>query len=164
MTRKTALKEILKRLQGINKQFRHQIRLGTQDLELYMRNYQEFNWKPYRKIDIDSIDSNDVIPKWDLTIKADKANKIDINPFDCKKQPGERGPVESPEARINKRKKTLMTGRYASFCGHFWKEPKLPPTTRIYLWRKQRMSKRRNNMKLKERILKTQRKKIWKIR
>ena len=68
-----------------------------------MKNYQEYNWKPYRKIDITAVDPNEEIPKWDLTFKGEKANKVDVNPFDWSKQPGKRGAIESPEARISKR-------------------------------------------------------------
>merc|ERR1711954_149204 len=102
MARKDAFEKIMKRLQVINKQFRYQIRLGNQDIELYMKNYQEYNWKPYRKIDLSSVDPNGEIPKWDLTFKGEKANRTEVNPFDWSKKPGKRGAIESPEARVSK--------------------------------------------------------------
>ena len=68
-----------------------------------MKNCQEFNWKPYRKIDIRTVDPNNEIPKWDLIYKGENAIKTVVNPFDWSKQPGKRGAVESPEARNTKR-------------------------------------------------------------
>merc|ERR1711954_279567 len=96
MARKTGVEEILKRLQSINKQICYQIRLGKDDIELYMKNHVEFQWKPYRKIEINVIDPNGMVPKWDLTSNDSRYSANRVNPFNIMKQPGKRGPVESP--------------------------------------------------------------------
>merc|ERR1711954_427768 len=67
MARNTGLENILKRLQTIYKQIRYQIRLGKDNLELIMKNHVEHHWKPYRKVDIQVIDPNEEVSKWDLT-------------------------------------------------------------------------------------------------
>merc|ERR1711954_409200 len=72
MARKTSLESILKRLQSINKQIRYQIRLGKTDIELFMKNHEEYKWKPYRKVDISIVDPNEKVSEWDLTKKNDK--------------------------------------------------------------------------------------------
>ena len=126
----------MKRLQGINKQFRYQIRLGNQDIELFMKNYQEYNWKPYRKIDINSVDPNGEIPKWDLTFKGEKANKVDVNPFDWSKQPGKRGAIESPEARISKRN-NIDDWQICEFLWAFLEGTTTAPNYKNLTWEKQ---------------------------
>merc|ERR1712081_72535 len=102
MSRKTAIEEILKRLQGINKQIRYQIRLGKDDIKVFMKNHVEYQYKPYRKVEIEVIDPNGHVPSWDLTKNGSKNTSNLVNPFDITKQPGKRGPVESPERRAAK--------------------------------------------------------------
>merc|ERR1711954_191199 len=136
MARKNALEEIMKRLQAINKQFCYQIRLGNQDIELWMKNYQEYNWKPYRKIDINTVDPNEEIPKWDLTFKGEKANKVDVNPFDWSKQPGKRGAIESPEARISKRN-NIKDWQICEFLWAFLEGTTTAPNYRNLSWEKE---------------------------
>ena len=103
MARKIAIENILKRLQKINKQLRYQICLGKTDLDLFMKNHQDYHWKPYRKVEIKVIDPNNEVPKWDLVTKDGGANASEVNPFDFTKQPGKRGAVESPDSRLSKR-------------------------------------------------------------
>merc|ERR1711954_200141 len=103
MARKTTIEEILKRLQSINKQIRYQIRLGKTDIELFMKNHEEYKWKPFRKVDIKMIDPNEEVAEWDLTKKKENVFSRGANPFDITKQPGKRGATESPENRKTKR-------------------------------------------------------------
>merc|ERR1712112_727454 len=103
MARKTGLEEILKRLQKINKQIRYQIRLGKTDLELFMKNHEDYNWKPFRKVDIPVIDPNGEVPKWDLSVSVARPGANTTNPFDITKNPGKRGAIEYPEPRVSKR-------------------------------------------------------------
>merc|ERR1711954_268956 len=58
MVRKEGLEKILKNLQSANKQLRYQIRLGSKDLEVMLKIHQDYDYKPYREIDIESIDPN----------------------------------------------------------------------------------------------------------
>merc|ERR1711954_57630 len=102
MARKAGLEEILMRLQKINKQIRYQIQLGKNDLELFMKNHEDHTTKPSRKVEISVIDPNEEVPKWDLTVSSSKNVSNVSNPFDITKNPGKRGAVESPEARVSK--------------------------------------------------------------
>merc|ERR1711954_343272 len=102
MSQKEGLETILKSLQNANKQFRYQIRLGLKDLEVWVKNHQEYDYKPYRKIEISSMDPNNDVPDWDL--KTKDINVPDkVNPFDAGKGVGKRGAVESPEGYRSKR-------------------------------------------------------------
>merc|ERR1712081_128833 len=103
MARKTAIENILKRLQSINKSLRYQIRLGKKDLEILVKEHKEFDWKPYRRIELDHIDPNSEVPDWDLVSRSCSQPINAVNPFDAEKQAGKRGPIESPEGRRAKR-------------------------------------------------------------
>merc|ERR1711954_377974 len=48
MARKEGLERILKGLQKINKQLRYQVRLGSKDLEVMIKNHHDYDYKPYR--------------------------------------------------------------------------------------------------------------------
>merc|ERR1711954_288500 len=100
MARKTAIENIFKRLQSINKSLRYQIRLGKKDLEILVK---EHNWKPYRRIELEHIDPNNEVPDWDLVSRRCSIPTNAVNPFDAEKQAGKRGPIESPEGRRSKR-------------------------------------------------------------
>merc|ERR1711954_463115 len=102
MARKEGLEKILKRLQSINKQLQYQIWLGHKNLEVMVKNHKKFDYKPYRKIEISSIDPNNEVPEWDLITK-DFNQPDQINPFDIRKSAGKRGAVESPEGYRSKR-------------------------------------------------------------
>lgn len=52
IARKEGLENILNRLQGKKKAHRYQIRLGENDLEVFMKNHEPYNYKPYRKVEI----------------------------------------------------------------------------------------------------------------
>merc|ERR1711954_261207 len=101
MSRKEGLETILKRLQNANKQFCYQLRLGLKDLEVWVKNHQDFDYKPYRKIEISALDPNNDVPDWDLVTK--NINVPDkVNPFDAGKGADKRGAIESPEGYRSK--------------------------------------------------------------
>merc|ERR1711954_6465 len=102
MSRKEGLEKILKNLQAANNQFRYQIRLGLKDLEVWVKNHQEYDYKPYRRIEISSLDPNNKVPDWDLKTKDINVPEK-VNPFDAGKGVGKRGAVESPEGYRSKR-------------------------------------------------------------
>merc|ERR1711954_50196 len=133
MARKTGLEEILKRLQKINKQIRYQIRLGKSDLEVFMKNHEDYTWKPFRKVDISMIDPNKEVPKWDLTVSSRKNNSNDINPFDITKNPGKRGAIESPETRASKRT-NIDDWQICEFVWAFLEGTKTVPNYRNLTW------------------------------
>merc|ERR1711954_298096 len=133
MARKTSLEEILKRLQSINEQIRYQIRLGKTDIELFMKNHEEYKWKPFRKVDIRIVDPNEEVAKWDLTKKNDKKDTRDANPLDAMKQPGKRGTVESPEARKSKRT-NIDDWQVCEFVWAFLEGTKTNPKYRNITW------------------------------
>merc|ERR1711954_466885 len=103
MAQKTAIENILKRLQSINKSLRYQIRLGKKDLEILVKEHKDFDWKPYRRIELEHIDLNNEVPDWDLVSRSCSQPTNAVNPFDAEKQAGKRGPIESPEGRRSKR-------------------------------------------------------------
>merc|ERR1711954_618009 len=133
MARKTGLEEILKRLQGMNKQIRYQIRLGKDDIKLFMKNHVEYQWKPYRKVEIHVIDPNGNVPKWDLT-KNDAMNTTNnVNSFNITKQPGKRGPVESLERRASKRS-NIDDWQVCEFIWAFLEGTKTTPEYKDLTW------------------------------
>merc|ERR1711954_501602 len=103
MAKKESIENILKRLQSINKALRYQVCLGKSDLEVMIKICKEFDWKPYRKIEIFMIDPNNEVPSWDLSTKKDQPQKDTVNPYDVSKQAGKRGAIESPEGHLSKR-------------------------------------------------------------
>merc|ERR1711954_179998 len=133
MARKTSLEEILKRLQSINEQIRYQIRLGKTDIELFMKNHEEYKWKPFRKVDIRIVDPNEEVAEWDLMKKNDIKDTRDANPFDAMKQPGKRGMVESPEARKSKRT-NIDDWQVCEFVWAFLEGTKTSPDYRNLTW------------------------------
>merc|ERR1711954_194442 len=137
MARKMGMEEILKRLQNINKQFRYQIRIGKDDIELFMKNHVEFQWKPYRKIEINVIDPNGHVLGWDLTKKNSNTMNNLVNPFDITKQPGKRGPVESPERRAAKRS-NIDDWQVVEFVWAFLEGTKTTPEYKNLTWEEER--------------------------
>merc|ERR1711954_393091 len=87
----------------LERQWRYQIRLGKQDLEIMIKEHQDFDWKPYRRIELKHVDPNHKVPDWDLVSTGNKQPINAVNPFDAGKQAGKRGPIESPEGRQSKR-------------------------------------------------------------
>merc|ERR1711954_565601 len=103
MARKEGLKKILKNLQIANKQIRYQIRLGSKDLEVMIKIHQDFDYKPYRKIDIESLDPNGDVPNWDLVTADEKKNEKHSNPSAAGKNAGKKEASSSPEGHRSKR-------------------------------------------------------------
>merc|ERR1712081_120832 len=133
MARKTGLEEILKRLQKINKQIGYQIRLGKSDLELFMKNHEDHKWKPFRRVEISVIDSNEEVPKWDLSTSNKKYVPDAENPFDITKNPGKRGAIESPEARA-KNRSNIDDWQVCEFVWAFLEGTKTVPEYKNLTW------------------------------
>merc|ERR1711954_499924 len=89
MARNEGLETILKRLQSINRQLRYQIRLGSKDLEVLIKNHKDFDYKPYRKVEIKDLDPNNEVPDWDVTSRfspalirlTKKSRKVNVAPL-----------------------------------------------------------------------------------
>merc|ERR1711954_344101 len=96
------LEQILKGLQGINKKLRYQIRLGTKDLEVIIKIHQDYDYKPYRKINIKSIDPNGDVPEWDLVTPYPKKNERPSNSSETSNGNGKREASSSPEGHRSK--------------------------------------------------------------
>merc|ERR1711954_567578 len=103
MARKEGLEKILKILQSANKQIRYQIQLGSKDLEVMIKIHQDFDYKPYRKIDIESLDPNGDVPNWDLVTADEKKDYKHSNPPVAGKDAGKREASSSPEGHRSKR-------------------------------------------------------------
>merc|ERR1712081_143463 len=97
------LEQILKGLQKINKQLRYQVHLGSKDLEVMIKNHHDYDYKPYRKIDIKSIDPNRDVPEWDLVTPEHKKNERTANSTDTSNDNGKREASSSPEGHRSKR-------------------------------------------------------------
>merc|ERR1711954_584160 len=52
MARRDGIERILKSLQADNPQLRYQIRLGEEDLEVFLKNHKEYDYVPYRKVTV----------------------------------------------------------------------------------------------------------------
>merc|ERR1711954_111447 len=102
MAPKEGIEVILKRLQGINKQLRYQVRLGTNDLDIMLKVHKEHDYKPYRRIELKNLDPNEEVPAWDLDSKKPPPVINSVNPFDISKQAGKRGAIESLNAGNSK--------------------------------------------------------------
>merc|ERR1711954_20114 len=76
MKRRDAIEQILKRLQNENKALRYQIRLGDQDLTVWLKNHKEYDYVPYRKVEIQTIDPNQKVPDWELTTKDKDTEEV----------------------------------------------------------------------------------------
>merc|ERR1711954_312326 len=105
MKRHDALISILKRLQESKPQLRYQIRLGKDDLELRCKNHFQFDYRPYVRIDLATIDPNGETPDWELTFKTE-------NPFSHRAGGGEnekkRPAEESPEDQKTKKRNRFV--------------------------------------------------------
>merc|ERR1711954_68015 len=91
MERRDGIEAILKSLQADNPQLRYQIRLGDEDLEIYLKNHKDYDYVPYRKVTIKMIDPNSEVPEWDLNCKIPEEPEENEN--------GKRNAPESPEGR-----------------------------------------------------------------
>merc|ERR1711954_170639 len=77
LPRKDAIEAILKRVQKINLVLRYQVRLGEKDLDIMVKNFNKYDYRPYVKVGLDAIDPNGDVPEWDLVSrKTSKATKI----------------------------------------------------------------------------------------
>merc|ERR1711954_37117 len=112
MGRHDAIIEILKRVQDQNDQLRYQIRLGTDDLEVRVKNHLPHDYRPYVKIEIKTLDPNGDVPEWELSCNR-------VNPFEKGNKGNKRSAEDSPENQ-NSRKKTgkFLTGGLASSSGY----------------------------------------------
>merc|ERR1712081_66769 len=90
MARRDSIEYLLKRLQRENQSLRYQIRLGSDNLEIMLKNHKDFHYVPYRKVTLEMIDPNNEVPEWDLTCKDDPKNDSDEN------KNGKRQASESP--------------------------------------------------------------------
>merc|ERR1712081_114966 len=83
MKRNDGIVQILKRLQSINTNLCYQIRLGSEDLELFIKNHFKYDWRPYVRINLSLIDPNNTIPSWETTVNYrnlfNEARKADSN-------------------------------------------------------------------------------------
>ena len=102
-----------------------------------MKNHIEYIWRPYRKVEISVVDPNGEVPKWDLTKKGDNIISKDANPFDVTKQPGKRGPVESPEDRRAKRT-NIDDWQVCEFLWAFLEGTKTTPEYKNLTWEKEK--------------------------
>merc|ERR1711954_6228 len=91
MARRDGIERILKSLQADNPQLRYQIRLGEEDLEIYLKNHKEYDYVPYRKVTVNMIDPNEEVPEWDLNCKIDDETEENEN--------GKRTAADSPEGK-----------------------------------------------------------------
>merc|ERR1711954_52301 len=91
MARRDRIETILKSLQADNPQLRYQIRLGDDDLEVYLKNHKEYDYVPYRKVTIKMIDPNEEVPEWDWNCKIPKEPEENEN--------GKRNAPDSPEGK-----------------------------------------------------------------
>merc|ERR1711954_320315 len=91
MARRDGIEKILKSLQTDNPQLRYQIRLGDDDLDIFLKNHKDYDYVPYRKVTLKMIDPNGEVPDWDLTCKI--PDEIEEN------ENGKRNAPESPEGR-----------------------------------------------------------------
>merc|ERR1711954_219046 len=76
MKRRDGIEQILKRLQNENKALRYQIRLGEHDLTIWLKNHKEYDYVPYRKVEIETIDPNEEVPDWELITKDKETNEV----------------------------------------------------------------------------------------
>merc|ERR1711954_444484 len=97
LKRHDAIVEILKRLQEQNSQLRYQIRLGQDDLEVRLKNHVPTDYRPYVRVEINTIDPNNEVPEWELS-----SNRV--NPFTRLEKGNKRSAEESPENQKAKKK------------------------------------------------------------
>merc|ERR1711954_435965 len=125
MRRHDAMVNILKRLQESNTQLRYQIRLGKGDLELRCKNHFQYDYRPYVKIELATIDPNGEIPEWELSYKTvNPCSQTVLTGDREKKRPAE----ESPEnQKIQKRKKFVPEWQVGEFLWTFLEGTKTTP-------------------------------------
>merc|ERR1711954_243381 len=75
LERKNRIEEIVKRLQGIDKKLRYQVRLGKNDLVIMVKHHVQFDYRQYVPITLDIINPNNDVLEWDLNTKPEENNK-----------------------------------------------------------------------------------------
>ena len=71
LERKTKIEEIMKRLQGIDKILRYQVRIGKNDLVIMVKHHVPYDYRQYVPISLEMIDPNCEVPEWDLNTRND---------------------------------------------------------------------------------------------
>merc|ERR1711954_619398 len=135
MKRNNGIIQILKRLQSINTNLRYQIRLGANDLEVFIKNHFKYDFRPYVRININQIDPNDTVPDWETSGSY-------INPFSQSKQNGDinktdnkRSAEESPEgSRMAKKKKKITDLQISKFIWCFLEGTETSPRYEEISW------------------------------
>merc|ERR1711954_450515 len=135
MKRNYGIIQILKRLQSINTNLSYQIRLGKNDLEVFIKNHFKYDFRPYVKININQIDPNDTVPDWDTSGSYS-------NPFSQSKQNGDvnktdnkRSAEESPEgSRMAKKKKKITYLQISEFLWCFLEGTETTPRYEEISW------------------------------
>merc|ERR1711954_287341 len=135
MKRNDGIVKILKRLQLINTNLRYQIRLGANDLELYIKNYFKYDFRPYVRINIDQIDPNDTVPDWETCGSY-------RNPFSQNKQndslnktENKRSAEESPEgSKMAKKRKNITDLQISEFLWCFLEGTETSPRYEEISW------------------------------
>merc|ERR1711954_250614 len=121
LKRHDAIVEILKRLQEQNLQLRYQIRLGQDDLEVRLKNHVPTDYRPYVRVEINTIDPNGEVPEWELS-----SNRV--NPFTRLKKGNKRSAEESPEnQKAQKKNKEIPEWRVGEFLWEFLEGTKTKP-------------------------------------
>merc|ERR1711954_374492 len=120
LKRHDAVVEILKRLQEQNQQLRYQVRLGQDDIEVRLKNHVQHDYRPYVKVDIETIDPNGEVPGWELSCKR-------VNPFEADKG-NKRSGEESPENQTaRKRNRNIPEWKVGEFLWEFLEGTKTKP-------------------------------------
>merc|ERR1711954_202258 len=78
MARKEGIEKILKRIQGIDKQLRYQVRMGNDDLIVKIKYQFKDDYRPYVSVNLSDIDPNDTVPDWDLVMDKRKTETINL--------------------------------------------------------------------------------------
>merc|ERR1712081_77730 len=119
LKRHDAIIEILKRLQEQNQQLRYQVRLGQDDIEVRLKNHVQHDYRPYVKVEIETIDPNGEVPGWELTCTR-------MNPFE--KKGNKRSAEESPENQTaRKRNRNIPEWKVGEFLWEFLEGTKTKP-------------------------------------
>merc|ERR1711954_366591 len=79
------------------------------------------------------------MPSWDLTKNDSKNTSNLVNPFDITKQPGKRGPVESPERRAAKRS-NIYDWQVCEFVWAFLEGTKTTPDYKNLTWEQEEIT------------------------
>merc|ERR1711954_329803 len=121
LKRHDAILEILKRLQDQIKQLRYQIRLGTDDLEVRLKNHVPTDYRPYVKVEIKTLDPNGEVPEWELTTNR-------VNPFTKLDKGNKRSAEDSPEHQAARKKnREIPEWRVGEFLWEFLEGTKTKP-------------------------------------